>query len=101
MIILKETIFISPFLATPFNVKNQQQSAKFNTHTSTNMNFATPPSHQQQQQSHPLSNDQWAGPLTSTVNSNHVHMQPQHQQSHGMNIIQPMSLQHQQSINNK
>jgi hypothetical protein len=80
------------FLATPFNVKNQQQSKKFNTHTPTNMNFSIP------QQQHSLPNDQWTGP---TIPSNHLAMQTQHQQSRAINNIQSMPIQHQQPLNNR
>ncbi|CAF0865960.1 unnamed protein product [Rotaria sordida] len=80
---------------TPFNAKNHQQSMKFNTHIATNMNFPTLP-----QQHHPLSTDQWTAVTTSTIPSNHLHMQSQHQQTHSIHNIQPIPLQHQQPMNN-
>jgi hypothetical protein len=88
-------LYIFFLLATPFNVKNHQQSKKFNTHTPTNMNYATP------LQQHSLTNDQWTGLTTSTIPSNHLAMQTQHQQSRVINNMQPIPLQHQQPINNK
>ncbi len=78
--------------ATPFNTKTQQQLMKFNTHTPTNMHFTTSPLQQ-----HPLPNEQWSGPTTSTISSNHIPMQTQHQQSRAINTMQGMPLQHQQS----
>ncbi|CAF4729853.1 unnamed protein product [Rotaria sp. Silwood1] len=80
---------------TLFNAKNHQQSIKFNTHTATNINFTTSP-----QQHHPLSNDQWIAATTSAIPANHLHMQPQHQQTHSIHNMQPMPIQHQQPINN-
>ncbi|CAF0719831.1 unnamed protein product [Rotaria sp. Silwood1] len=80
---------------TLFNAKNHQQSMKFNTHIATNINFTTSP-----QQHHPLSNDQWTAATTSAIPANHLHMQPQHQQTHSIHNMQPMPIQHQQPINN-
>jgi len=60
------------------------------------MNFNTP-----LQQQHPLPNDQWTGPTTSTIPSNHLAMQTQHQQSRAINNMQHMPIQHQQPMNNK
>ena len=57
------------------------------------MNYSTP----QQQQQHPLPNGQWTNPA---IPSNHLVMQTQHQQTHAMNNMQSMPIQHQQSINN-
>jgi hypothetical protein len=87
-----KTVISFLLLATPFNTKNHQQATKFNTQKLTNMNFATP------SQQHSLPSDQWTGPATSTVSSNHLAMQAQ---SHTMNNMQPMTLHPQQSINNK
>ncbi|CAF2509063.1 unnamed protein product [Rotaria sp. Silwood2] len=80
---------------TPFNAKNHQPAMEFNTHPAANMNFATP-----LQQHQPLSTNQWTTATTSTVPSNHLHMQPQHQQTHSIHNMQPIPLQHQQPINN-
>ncbi len=88
-------MYVFFLLATPFNTKNHQQTTKFNTEKLTNMNFATP------SQQHSLPSDQWTGPTTSNISTNHLAMQTQHQQSHTINNMQPMTLQHQQSINNK
>lgn len=64
------------------------------------MNFAPLP--QQQQQQHPLPNDQWAIPPSSAVSTTHLHMHPQHQQSHTIHNMQQIPLQQQQQvINNK
>jgi hypothetical protein len=97
MVIKQKFILISMYflLATPFNTKNQPQSKKFHTHTPTNMHFSTP------SQQHPLPNDQWTGQTASTMPSNHLAMQAQHQPSRAINNIQPMPIQHQQPINNK
>jgi hypothetical protein len=59
------------------------------------MHFATSP------QQHPIPNGQWTGLTASTIPPNHLNIQTQHQQSHVINNLQPMPIQHQQPINNK
>lgn len=60
------------------------------------MNFATPI------QQHSLPSDLWVGQTTTALPSNHLHMQPQHPQTHTtMHNMPSMTLQHPQSINNK
>ncbi|CAF1104670.1 unnamed protein product [Adineta steineri] len=85
--------------ATPFIKKTHQQSTKFNIRTPTNMNFISQPPPPPQQQ-HSLSVDQWAIPVTPTIPPNHLSMQTQLHQSCAINNMQPMSLQHQHSLNN-
>ncbi|CAF0760914.1 unnamed protein product [Adineta ricciae] len=81
-------------IATPFNPKAHPQVAKFNPQTPTNMNFIS----QSQQNSLPA--EQWSTSTPSAMPPNYLAMPPQQQQSHAMNNMQSIPLQHQQSMNN-
>lgn len=54
-----------------------------------------------QPQQNALPAEQWSTSTPSTIPPNHLTMPPQHQQSHAMNNMQSIPLQHPQSINNK